>query len=176
MKKLKLEELNRPSVEEFKKQEKTPIVVVLDNVRSAHNVGATFRTSDAFAVEKIYLCGITPTPPHRDIFKTAIGAHESVEWQHEKEISTTVAQLKKEGYQVWAVEQTSDTVLLQNVDLHSVEKVALVFGNEVMGVSDSILGMIDGAVEVPQIGTKHSLNVSVCVGVVLWEVFKKMKL
>lgn len=175
MRKLKLEELNRLSVEEFKKTEKIPLVVVLDNVRSGLNVGSVFRSSDAFAVEKIYLVGITATPPHKEILKTAIGATNSVDWEYQKEITDVVSTLKKEDYKVFGIEQITDSTPLQDVDFQSFTKAAIVLGNEVSGVSESILPMLDGAIEIPQFGTKHSLNVSVCGGVVIWEFFKKMK-
>ena len=175
MRKLKLEELDRLSVEEFKKTKKIPLIVVLDNVRSALNVGSVFRTSDAFAVEKIYLCGITAKPPHKEILKTAIGATDSVEWEYEKDVTETVKKLKSDGCSIFGIEQTSDTVFLQDVDLQGVTKAVIVLGNEVMGVSDALLPLLDAAVEIPQFGTKHSLNVSVCGGIVIWEFFKKMK-
>ena len=175
MRKLKLEELNRLSVEEFKKTKKIPLIVVLDNVRSALNVGSVFRTADAFAVEKIYLCGITAKPPHKEIMKTAIGASESVEWKYEKDISGVIENLKRDGYFVFGIEQTDKTVLLQDVDLQGIEKVAIVLGNEVTGVSDAVIPELDAVVEIPQFGTKHSLNVSVCGGIVIWEFFKKFR-
>ncbi len=176
MRKLKLEELRRVSIEEFKEQKKTPLVVVLDNVRSALNVGSVFRTADSFAVEKIYLCGITATPPHKEISKSAIGATDSVNWEHVKDISDAITNLKSNGYKVLGVEQTSKTTLLQDVKIDSNQKVAIVMGNEVMGISDAILPLLDEVIEIPQFGTKHSLNVSVCTGIVVWEVFRKMVL
>jgi 23S rRNA (guanosine2251-2'-O)-methyltransferase len=175
MRKLNLKELNRIDVTSFKAQEKTPVILVLDNIRSALNVGSAFRTADAFALEKIYLCGITATPPHREILKTAIGATESIEWEHEKETATVVTHLKNQGYKVWAVEQTDERTWLQDFNWRSEQKLALVFGNEVSGVSDEVMPLVDGALEVPQFGTKHSLNISVCVGVVCWELFKQWK-
>ena len=176
MRKLKLEELGRANIETFKNQEKTPIIIVLDNVRSAHNVGSVFRTADAFALNKIYLCGITATPPHKEISKTAIGATESIQWVFEKEIKTAIGALKTEGYKVIGVEQTTKTTLLQDFQIEKGEKIAIVMGNEVMGISDNILSELDEVIEIPQFGTKHSLNVSVCTGIVLWELFKKMRL
>lgn len=176
MRKLKLQELNRPSVEEFKKREKTPIVLVLDNVRSGLNVGSAFRTADAFACAKIVLCGITAQPPHREILKTAIGATESVAWSYEKDPVEAVRHLKKEGYDVWAVEQAEGSVMLQEMPLPADRKIALVFGNEVSGVSEEVMKVVDGAIEVPQLGTKHSLNIAVCVGVVVWELFRRLRL
>ena len=175
MRKLSLKELNRVSVEGFQQQEKTPIVLVLDNVRSALNVGSAFRTSDAFALEKIYLCGITATPPHREILKTAIGATESMEWSYAKETAALVQHLKAEGYRILAVEQAEQSIWLQEFEMPQEEKIALVFGNEVSGVSDEVMEVIDGALEVPQFGTKHSLNISVCIGVVVWELFQQWK-
>jgi 23S rRNA (guanosine2251-2'-O)-methyltransferase len=172
MKKLKLEELNRLSVDEFKQTEKLPVSIVLDNVRSLHNVGSAFRTADAFTMEKIYLTGITGTPPHREIEKSALGATESVAWAYHEKPEAIVDQLKSEGYRILAIEQTTESKLLQTFTFQSNEKLCLVFGNEVHGVSDAVIALCDGAIEIPQAGTKHSLNISVCVGIVLWEVFK----
>lgn len=172
MKKLSLEELNRVSAEAFKTSPKIPVVVVLDSIRSALNVGSVFRTADAFAVEKIILCGITAQPPHPEILKTAIGATESVDWLFEKEIRAAAAKLKNEGYKILAVEQTDESVFLQNLKIQPAEKLALIFGNEVGGVSDPVLPLLDGAIEIPQFGAKHSINVAVCVGIVLWEILK----
>ncbi|MCB0596453.1 MAG: RNA methyltransferase [Lewinellaceae bacterium] len=175
MRKLSLKELNRVSVEQFKAQEKAPIVLVLDNIRSALNVGSAFRTADAFALEKICLCGITATPPHREILKTAIGATESVEWVYEKEVVQAISQLRGQGYRVLAVEQADRRTLLQDVQVEEGQKYALVFGNEVEGVSETAMSLVDGCVEVPQFGTKHSLNISVCLGIVVWEFFRRWK-
>lgn len=172
MRKLSLKELNRLSVDEFKAREKTPIVLVLDNVRSALNVGSAFRTADAFALEKIYLCGITAQPPHREILKTAIGATESMEWSFHKDVADLVKTLKGEGYRLAAVEQAEGSVFLQDFRPPAGQKLALIFGNEVSGVSDEVMPLVDSCVEVPQFGTKHSLNISVCIGVVVWEVFR----
>ena len=172
MKKLKLDELNRLSVDEFKQTEKLPVSVLLDNVRSLHNVGSAFRTADAFRMEKIYLAGITGTPPHREIEKTALGATESVAWEHNEKPESIVQLLKTQGYKIVAVEQTTESQSLQNFDFKSNEKLCLVFGNEIHGVSDAVIELCDAAIEIPQAGTKHSLNISVCVGIVLWEVFK----
>lgn len=174
MRKLSLKELNRVDVSTFKDQPKTPVVLVLDNVRSALNVGSAFRTADAFALEHIYLCGITATPPHREILKTAIGATESVSWSYHEEVSEAVANLKAGGYQVLGVEQVSDPIRLQDFQPAQGQRYALVFGNEVKGVSDEILPLLDACLEVPQYGTKHSLNISVCVGIVVWDVFSKL--
>ena len=171
--KLKLWELSRPSAEEFSQQEKFPVVVILDNVRSLNNVGSFFRTCDAFNVEQLYLCGITAVPPHRDIHKTAIGATETVVWQHESSTLDLVTRLKAEGYAICSVEQAEETTFLQEVGGLKPEKYALVFGNEVDGVDQAVIDASDYVVEIPQFGTKHSLNVSVCAGVVLWEFTKR---
>lgn len=175
MRKLKLQELNRLTVEAFKESEKAPIVLVLDNVRSGLNVGSAFRTADGFALEKIYLCGITAQPPHREILKTAIGATSSIDWEYTTTTHEAVAQLKKEGYYLAAVEQAEDSTSLQDFQLPMDAKVALIFGNEVNGVSEKVMELVNECVEVPQYGTKHSFNISVCIGMVLWEVFRKWK-
>lgn len=167
--KLKLWELERPSVEEFQKMKKFPIVLILDGIRSLNNVGAFFRTADAFNVNKLYLCGITPTPPHREIQKTALGATESVQWKYEADITKLVARLKEEGYTICAVEQTEKPVFLQDLEVEEDKFYAVILGNEVDGVQQSVIDSSDIVLEVPQFGTKHSLNVSVCTGVVLWE-------
>jgi 23S rRNA (guanosine2251-2'-O)-methyltransferase len=172
-KKLKLWELNRPSDEQFKAQEKFPLVVVLDSIRSLNNVGSFFRTCDAFNVEKIYLCGITACPPHREITKTAIGATESMTWEYVEDIVQLSSKLQKDGYKLCCVEQTEKTTFLQDVSELPNEQYALVFGNEVDGVNQEIINQSDFVIEIPQFGTKHSLNVSVCAGVVLWEFAKK---
>ena len=169
MRKLKLDELGRVSTEDYKAIEKHPIVVVLDNVRSMHNVGAVFRTSDAFLIEKIYLCGITATPPHKEIHKTAIGAENSVDWEYVKDSNELVAQLKNEGYQIVTIEQTEGSVLLNDYKVDKSKKYAIVMGNEVDGVQQSIIDQCDTCIEIPQSGTKHSLNVSVCTGIILWK-------
>lgn len=175
MKKLSLKELNRVTVKEFKKQEKAPFVFVLDNVRSALNVGSLFRTSDAFALEKIYLCGITAKPPHKEILKTAIGATSSVDWEYQKSSAQTVQKLKDDGYCVIGIEQTNESMPLQNFKLDKTKKYAIVLGNEVKGVDESVLELVDVCIEVPQFGTKHSLNVSVCGGLIIWDLFKQFK-
>ncbi|MBU2018551.1 MAG: RNA methyltransferase [Bacteroidetes bacterium] len=172
-KKRKLWELNRVTDQEFKEQRKFPIVVVLDSIRSLNNVGSFFRTCDAFNVEKIYLCGITATPPHREITKTAIGATDSMNWEYCEDVLSLCDQLKKDGYALCTIEQTEKTTLLQRVNQLKEEKFALVFGNEVDGVNQEIVNKSDYVIEIPQFGTKHSLNVSVCAGVVLWEFGKK---
>lgn len=173
--KLRLEQLHRKTVEEFKESEKLPIVVLLDNVRSMHNVGSVFRTSDAFSMGKIYLCGITPQPPHREIQKTALGATGSVAWEHRKEISDLIDELKSEGYIIVGVEQVTGSVSLENFTIQKDKKYAVIMGNEVDGISEEILSKIDFFVEIPQSGTKHSLNVSVCTGIILWECFKEFQ-
>lgn len=175
-KKLKLEELGRIDVETFKQTEKIPLVVVLDNVRSMHNVGAVFRTADAFIVEKIVLCGITPQPPHREIHKAALGATESVDWIYEKNISEALQNLKNENYKIIGIEQTSTSEIMTDYAINKGEKYALVLGNEVDGLSDETLPLYDSFLEIPQLGTKHSLNVSVCGGIVMWEFFKNLKM
>lgn len=172
MRKLSTEELQRKNVDEFKEADKNPIVVVLDDIRSMNNVGSVFRTCDAFAVEKLILGGITATPPHRDIHKTAIGAEEAVHWEKPDDLVEALSALKLDGYSVYAVEQTDEKVLLHDFKAVDHEKIVLIFGNEVFGVSDEALAVCDGVIEIPQYGTKHSLNISVSVGVVLWEVIK----
>ena len=169
MKKTTNAELGRPSVEEFRKMEKMPVVVVLDNVRSAQNVGAFFRTGDAFAVEKIALCGITATPPSREIHKSSLGAEFSVEWAYFSTTVECVQHLKNEGYTIVAIEQIAESVMLDKFQPVSGVKYALIFGNEVEGVAQEVVDMCDSAIEIPQLGTKHSLNVSVSGGVVLWK-------
>lgn len=172
-KKLKLWELDRVSEEEFKQQEKFPIIVILDSIRSLNNIGSFFRTSDAFNVEKIYLCGITATPPHREIQKTALGATESMNWEHRTNIIELIHELKKEGVKICSIEQAEKTTFLQNTPQLPNEKYALIFGNEVDGVQQEAIDLSDYIIEIPQFGTKHSLNVSVCAGVVLWEFTKR---
>ncbi|MFM7856185.1 MAG: RNA methyltransferase [Flammeovirgaceae bacterium] len=174
MKKLKLEELGRISVDEFKRAEKIPVCILLDNVRSLHNVGSAFRTADSFRIEKIYLTGITGTPPHREIQKTALGATESVAWKYEENPVTVVEHLKQIGYKMVIVEQTTDSIPLNTFSMQPSQKYCLVFGNEVNGVSDEVIALGDYALEIPQIGTKHSLNISVCLGIVVWECFKQL--
>ena len=170
--KLKLEELNRIDVETFKKIEKIHLVVVLDNIRSMHNVGATFRTADAFLVNKIILCGITPQPPHREIHKAALGATESVDWSHEEDINFAINQLRNDGYEILGIEQTSNSKMISDFEIDKTKKYAVILGNEVEGISDEALPNIDTFLEIPQLGTKHSLNVSVCGGIVMWEFAK----
>ncbi len=172
--KLKLEELGRVDVETFKTLEKIPVVVVLDNIRSMHNVGAVFRTADAFLIERIILCGITPRPPHREIHKAALGATESVVWNYYETIKEAVLDLKTQKYEVLGIEQTDDSVMISDFEVDPSKKYALVLGNEVDGVSDEILKDCDAFIELPQHGTKHSLNVSVCGGIVMWDFYTRM--
>ncbi len=175
MRKLKLQELNRLDVEGYKASAKVSVVVILDNIRSAINVGSVFRSSDAFPIERIILVGFTATPPSREITKTAIGATSSVDWTHVDDITDTFLQLKKNGYTITSIEQTDSSVSLLDWDIKPDQKLAIVMGNEVDGVSDEALALSDVAIEIPQYGTKHSLNVSVCTGVVLWEVSRKLR-
>jgi len=174
MRKLKNNELNRLNLEEFKNSQKTPLVIVLDNVRSAHNVGSVFRTSDAFLVEKICLCGITPNPPHKDIRKTALGASESVNWQHYTNSMECIQELKANDYHIISIEQADKAVMLNDFTPKKDNKYALVFGNEVNGVEQTIVSASDTVIEVPQYGTKHSLNISVISGIVIWDFFQKI--
>lgn len=172
MKKLSLEALQRMSLEEFRQSPKLPVVLVLDNVRSLHNVGSAFRTADAFRIEKIILTGITGTPPHREIHKTALGATESVAWAYVEKTATALERLRSQGYTIVVIEQTNESIGLHEFQPDRYGKLCLVFGNEIHGVSDEALPLADVALEIPQEGTKHSLNVSVCVGIVCWEVLK----
>jgi 23S rRNA (guanosine2251-2'-O)-methyltransferase len=176
MKKLKLEELGRISVDEFKEAEKLPVCIVLDNVRSLHNVGSAFRTADSFRMEKIYLTGITGTPPHREIQKSALGATESVAWEYVESSAKAVQDIKAQGYTIVIIEQTTESKPLSNFSPEKGKKYCLVFGNEVDGVSDEVIAHADLALEIPQGGTKHSLNISVCLGIVCWEFFRKSEL
>lgn len=173
--KLSMEQLGRISVDEYKSSEKSPLIIIADNVRSMHNVGSIFRTSDAFLVEKIYLCGITPTPPHREIQKTALGATESVDWQYAENTLDVVNQLKKEGWTILALEQTTNSVMLDELKVEKGEKIAIVLGNEVDGVNQEVINLCHKAVEIPQFGTKHSFNVSVSCGIMLWQVYLCLK-
>lgn len=173
MAKLKLDELNRVSIETFKTQKKLPIVVVLDEVRSLHNVGSIFRTADGFAVEALVLCGITAQPPHREIEKTALGATQSVDWSYFPTTVAAVLDLKGKGYTVLALEQASESIMLTDFSPEQGTKYALVLGNEVNGVNDEVMKLVDGCLEIPQFGTKHSFNVVVSAGIVLWDFFAK---
>ena len=176
MRKLKNEELNRVSVEEFKNKKKSPLVVVLDNVRSMNNVGAAFRTSDAFCVKKIFLCGITAKPPHREIHKTALGATDSVDWEHVESTPALISRLKSRNYIIVSVEQVEEGVMLQHFQPEINKKYAFIFGNEAFGVNDDVVALSDICVEIPQFGTKHSLNISVSMGIAIWDFFVKTRL
>lgn len=175
MRKLKLDELNRPDIETFKRQEKLPVILVLDNIRSMHNIGSIFRTADGFAVEQIILCGISGQPPHREIEKTALGATQSVNWKYYKNTTDAAAVLRSENYQIIAIEQAEGSTKLNEFKPEDEQKYALIFGNEVFGVSDEVMKEIDLCIEIPQFGTKHSFNVVVSAGIVLWDFFSKMK-
>jgi tRNA G18 (ribose-2'-O)-methylase SpoU len=175
MRKLANEELNRISITEYKKTNKIPIVVVLDNIRSLSNIGSVFRTSDAMAVERIVLCGITAKPPHREIHKTALGSTESVDWSYEESTLKAVLNLKQNGYEIISIEQVDQSTELQDFYPNKASKYALVFGNEVNGVEDAVIDQTDACIEIPQWGTKHSLNISVSVGIVLWDMRLKFK-
>jgi tRNA G18 (ribose-2'-O)-methylase SpoU len=172
MKKLKITEMNRLTVEEFKEEKKTPLIVVLDNVRSLHNVGSVFRTADAFLLEAVYLCGITSTPPHAEIHKTALGAEDTVDWKHFEDTHVALNELKAAGYTVFAIEQAEGSTKLQHLNLDKGKKYAVILGNEVKGVQQSVIDRCDGCIEIPQFGTKHSLNVSVTGGIIIWEMYK----
>ena len=166
--------MNRLTVEEFKEEKKTPLVVVLDNVRSLHNVGSVFRTADAFLVEAVYLCGITSTPPHAEIHKTALGAENTVNWRYYEDTHTAVDELKTHGYTVLAIEQAEGSTKLTDLKLDILKKYAVILGNEVKGVQQSVVDACDGCIEIPQFGTKHSLNVSVTGGIIIWEIYKRL--
>lgn len=167
-----MDELGRKTVEEFKLATKTPIIAVLDNIRSMHNVGSVFRTADAFLIEAIFLCGYTPQPPHREINKTALGSMDSVDWMYYPTTTDAVIELQKNGYQVYAIEQVEGSISLERLNYAGDQKIAVVFGNEVEGVSDEVLALTDGCIEIPQFGMKHSLNIAVAAGIVLWEIAK----
>jgi len=175
MRKLKNNELDRLSVEDFKMVKKTPLIIILDNIRSLNNIGSVFRTSDAFLIEKIYLCGITATPPHKDIHKTALGSTETVAWEYVENTLTLVKKLQAQNVKVIAIEQAEHAIMLNNFKPETNTTYALVFGNEVKGVSQNVVSASDVVLEIPQFGTKHSLNISVSAGVVIWDVFSKLK-
>ena len=175
MRKLKNSELERKTVKEFKKSQKIPVTVVLDNIRSLNNIGSVFRTSDAFLIERIFLCGITAVPPHNDIRKTALGATESVDWEYSKKPEDAIEKLKKENYRIISIEQAEGSILLQNYEIEQDKKYAVIFGNEVKGVQQVIVDMSDDCIEIPQEGTKHSLNISVSAGIVLWDFYKNLR-
>ncbi|WP_396173242.1 RNA methyltransferase [Flavobacterium sp.] len=174
MRKLENKELERKSVTAFKEATKTPLIIILDDIRSLHNIGSVFRTADAFLIEKIYLCGITAIPPNKEIHKTALGATETVAWEYQKDILNVINKLKSENVPVFAVEQVENAIFLQNFQVEKNKKYALVFGNEVYGVSQKAIEICDGSIEIPQLGTKHSLNISVSAGIVVWDLFQKM--
>ena len=175
MRKLLNEELGRPTLEECATQDKLPVVIVLDNVRSAQNVGSFFRTADAFGIGRIALCGISATPPNREIHKTALGAEQSVEWSYHPTTLECIESLRQEGYRIIAIEQIEGATMLNNFRAESSERYALVFGNEVDGVDQAVADIVDGAIEIPQVGIKHSLNVSVSAGILMWELFRQMR-
>jgi 23S rRNA (guanosine2251-2'-O)-methyltransferase len=175
MRKLKNAELGRKSVEEFKNAKKNPFIIVLDNVRSLNNIGSVFRTADGFLVEAVYLCGITAVPPHKDIHKTALGSTDSVHWEYFKDTIEAIKLLKKENYRIIAIEQTDESVMLNDFVIEQDEKYALVFGHEIKGVDQAVVDECDVSIEIPQFGTKHSFNISVSVGIVLWDLIKKTK-
>jgi len=172
MRKLSMDELGRKTVTEFKNAEKNSIIAVLDNIRSMHNVGSVFRTADAFLTQAIFLCGYTPQPPHRDIHKTALGATETVDWIYFPTTVNAVAALKEKGFKIFAIEQAEGSISLETFSLNKGDKVAVVFGNEVEGVNNDVLELCDGCIEIPQFGMKHSLNISVAAGIVLWELVR----
>lgn len=176
MKKLSMSDLNRISPEEFKSSEKMPVVIVLDDVRSAYNVGSIFRTADAFRVDGIYICGISARPPHKDISKTALGATDSVEWKYYQDVQIAVKSLKDEGYKIYAIEQVDESISLEKFHPEKGTKIAIIFGHEVFGVKEELFPIIDGCIEIPQFGTKHSFNVAISAGIVLWELARKLKI
>ena len=175
MRKLRNKELNRLTVDQYKSTEKTPLIVVLDNIRSCNNIGSVFRTSDALLIEKIYLCGITATPPNNEIRKTALDAEKSVDWEYFENTEDVVEKLQKDGFTVYAIEQVESSISLPDYQPKPGEKPALVFGNEVKGVKQSVVDRCDGSIEIPQFGTKHSFNISVSAGIVLWDIFQKVR-
>lgn len=174
MRKLKMAELNRKTIEEFRDSEKSPFIIILDNVRSLNNIGSVFRTADGFKAEAVYLCGITATPPHKDIHKTALGATESVSWKYFKDTIDAIRELKDRGYIIATIEQASESVQLHEFSPLRGNKYALVFGHEVKGVKQEVLDMSDICIEIPQFGTKHSFNISVCAGIILWDLYSKL--
>ena len=174
MRKLENSELDRKTIDDFKKSDKTPLIIVLDDIRSLHNIGSVFRTSDAFLIEKIILCGITATPPNKEIHKTALGATETVAWEHHENVLEVIENLKKENVITLAIEQVESSIFLQEFQVEKNKKYALVFGNEVYGVAQEAVAICDGCIEIPQLGTKHSLNIAVSAGIVVWDLFQKL--
>lgn len=174
MRKIENSELNRKSIEDFKNAAKTPLIIILDDIRSLNNIGSVFRTSDAFLLEKIYLCGITAIPPNKEIHKTALGATETVSWEYRQNVIEVIQELKQENIKVFAVEQVEKAIFLQNFEVDVAKKYALVFGNEVFGVAQEAVEACDGCIEIPQLGTKHSLNIAVSAGIVIWDLFQKL--
>lgn len=174
MRKLENSELDRKSIEDFKKSEKTPLILVLDDIRSLHNIGSVFRTADAFLIEKIILCGITATPPNKEINKTALGATDTVAWEHHDNVLEVIQNLKKDNVMTLAIEQVESSIFLQDFEVEKDKKYALIFGNEVYGVAQEAVAICDGCIEIPQLGTKHSLNIAVSAGIVVWDLFKKI--
>ena len=174
MRKLENSELNRKSIEDFKTAEKTPIIIILDDIRSLNNIGSVFRTADAFLIEKIYLCGITAVPPNKEIHKTALGATETVAWEYHENVLEIIEKLKKQGTQVFAIEQVESAIFLNEFKVDKNIKYALIFGNEVFGVSQKAIAICDGTIEIPQLGTKHSLNIAVSAGIIMWDLFQKI--
>ncbi|KFF19878.1 RNA methyltransferase [Flavobacterium hydatis] len=174
MRKLENSELERKTIADFKNSDKTPLILVLDDIRSLHNIGSVFRTADAFLIEKIILCGITATPPNKEIHKTALGATETVTWEHHENVLEVIENLKKESVTTLAIEQVESAIFLQDFEVEKGKKYALVFGNEVYGVAQEAVAICDGCIEIPQLGTKHSLNISVSAGIVVWDLFQKM--
>ena len=175
MRKLENSELNRKSIEDFKEAQKTPIIIILDDIRSLNNIGSVFRTCDAFLVEKIYLCGITAIPPNKEIHKTALGATDTVQWEYNSDVLQVIEKLKAEDISVFAIEQVENAIMLNDFKIEKNKRYAFVFGNEVFGVSQEAVGICHGTIEIPQLGTKHSLNISVSAGIVIWDTFKKMR-
>ena len=174
MRKLENSELDRKSVADFKQAAKTPIIIILDDIRSLHNIGSVFRTSDAFLIEKIYLCGITAIPPNKEIHKTALGATETVDWEYSKDVLDVIRKLQTENIAIYAIEQVENSILLNDFIPVADKKYGLIFGNEVFGVSQKAIELCNGTIEIPQLGTKHSLNISVSTGIVIWDLFQKM--
>ncbi len=174
MRKLENSELERKSIEDFKTATKTPLILILDDIRSLNNIGSVFRTADAFLIEKVYLCGITATPPNKEINKTALGATETVDWEHAQDVVSVIQKLKSDSVKVYAIEQVENAIFLQDFSINDKEKYAVVFGNEVFGVNQKAIEICDGTIEIPELGTKHSLNIAVSAGIVIWDLFKKM--